>query len=82
MIWLLTNWKIIAAIGIAAIIIGGYFYIRNDAYEDGYAAALVEITISDREGSETRTRVETKYIRMPKAEIQKQLEEKWCADCA
>ncbi len=41
-IWLITHWRLIMALGIAATIVGGYFYLERSIRKDERAACVAE----------------------------------------
>lgn len=66
-----------SAAALLALVGGAYWKGRMDGYEKKEA----EYTKEEAEGLENRTEIERIIVRMPKNEVQRLLEDKWCRDC-
>lgn len=81
MIFILKNWKILLGGGVVLILVGLYAITYYKAYHKGYNACQSEFKEAKAKAVENRDKIEQSIITLPKAEVQKRLEQKWCRDC-
>lgn len=70
---LIAIWSGITAILCTVSLIYGYFW--------GKGSAKTQILIEDVKSVKNRDEIERKIFLLPKNEVQKLLEQKWCRDC-
>lgn len=78
---LISKHKLIFSVAIVAILaimgVGAYY----KGYFDGKDAQAAAQVIAEREAVAETREIEKVVMRMPKNDVQKELEEKWCRDC-
>lgn len=82
MIALLKNWKILLGGGVVIFLVLAYLWIDYKAYSKGYRDCEMDNIKAKQEEIEKRETLEREITIMPKEEIRKRLEDKWCRDCS
>lgn len=80
--FIIKNWKIMLGGGFLALLVGYHLYAVYNSYSKGYGACESNILTAKDKASQERDKIEQSIITLPKAEVQKRLEQKWCRDCS
>lgn len=75
---LLNPWFLLSAVAILVSSTAAAYFI---GHAHGEANVKIEEFEQEDQATQNRTEIETRIIRMPKNEVQKLLETKWCRDC-
>ena len=79
MLFLFKHWQIILALFVALVVTGAGLYFKG--LSDGAKKQRDKQATIEREAVKEGQVIERRIMRLPKNEVQKKLEEKWCRDC-